>query len=61
MRDLLYHLGNMNGLKGLIMDFLVFALMDSLAIQKILQPYLTMIGMKLRIEKSLKKKRQSIA
>lgn len=28
---------------------------------KILQPYLTMIGMKLRIEKSLKKKRQSIA
>lgn len=34
MRDLLYHLGNMNGLKGLIMDFLVFVLMDSLAIQK---------------------------
>lgn len=61
MRDLLYHLENMNELKGLIMDFLVFALMDSLAIQKILQPYLTMIGMKLRIEKSLKKKRPSIA
>lgn len=53
--------GKYEWIEGFDHGLFVFALMDSLAIQKILQPYLTMIGMKLRIEKSLKKKRPNIA